>query len=58
MDVKIRLEIARNILNNATKMNMSGGLLLKISRKIDRYIIEYYSENREKKGDVREETYV
>ncbi|MDI3481124.1 MAG: hypothetical protein PWQ97_779 [Tepidanaerobacteraceae bacterium] len=58
MDVKTRLEIARDILNNATRMNMSTDLLLKISRKIDRYIIEYYSENRDKKGDIREKAYV
>ncbi|MCR4430463.1 MAG: Spo0E family sporulation regulatory protein-aspartic acid phosphatase [Tepidanaerobacteraceae bacterium] len=58
MDVKTRLDIARNILNNATKMNMSGDLLLKISRKIDRYVMEYYSESREKKGGAREEANV
>ena len=40
-------KIARNILNNATLMNMSKEILLKISQKLDKYIIEYYEECQE-----------
>ncbi|MDF9408654.1 aspartyl-phosphate phosphatase Spo0E family protein [Pelotomaculum isophthalicicum JI] len=42
MDIKNRIEIARNILINASKMNASEEVLLKISRKIDKYVVEYY----------------
>lgn len=44
MDIKSRIEIARNILVNASKMNANKEILLKISRKIDKYVIEYYRE--------------
>lgn len=40
-----KIEIARNILNNAVKMNMSKDILLKISQKIDTYIVDYYHNN-------------
>jgi len=36
------LEIARNILNNAASMNMNKETILKISKKMDEYIVEYY----------------
>ncbi|MDK2821522.1 MAG: hypothetical protein PWP31_1487 [Clostridia bacterium] len=42
MSEKDKIEIARNILNNAAKINISKGILLKISQKIDKYIVEYY----------------
>lgn len=45
MDVKRRIEIARNLLDNAATMNISKELLLKISVKIDQYIVEYYREH-------------
>ena len=44
MDVKQRIEIARKILNNAADMKVDKEILLKISQKIDKYIIEYYKE--------------
>ncbi|MDS1029259.1 aspartyl-phosphate phosphatase Spo0E family protein [Bacillota bacterium LX-D] len=44
MKIKRKIEIGRNILNNAGKMNMSKEILLKISQKIDRYIVEYYNQ--------------
>lgn len=42
MDEKDKIEVARRILDNAVKMNMSKRILLKISQKIDKYIVEYY----------------
>ncbi|WP_422448862.1 aspartyl-phosphate phosphatase Spo0E family protein [Thermoanaerobacterium sp. DL9XJH110] len=42
-----KIEIARNILNNAAYMNMSKEVLLKISQKIDKYIIEYFRKGGE-----------
>ncbi|BCV22811.1 aspartyl-phosphate phosphatase Spo0E family protein [Moorella sp. Hama-1] len=48
MDEKDKIEVARRILDNAVKMNMSKRILLKISQKIDKYIVEYYWES--KKG--------
>lgn len=36
-----KIELARNILHNAAKMNMSAELILKISQKIDKYVVEY-----------------
>jgi len=36
------LEIARQILYNAYKMNLSKEIILKISQKIDQYVNEYY----------------
>lgn len=38
------LETARNILQNATQMNMSNDIILKISQKIDEYINAYYRD--------------
>lgn len=39
---KDRIEIGRNILNNAANMNINKEILLKISQKIDKYIVEYF----------------
>ncbi len=50
MKIENKIRIARNILNNAAEMNMSKDILLKISQKIDKYIIEYYHENGGQKG--------
>lgn len=44
---KNKIEIARNILNNAVNMNVSKELLLKISQKLDEYIVEYYRNEEE-----------
>jgi len=56
--IENKIEIARNILNNAAKMNMSKDILLKISKKIDKYIVEYYHKNGGQKGEMGEEEYV
>ncbi|MGI5880572.1 MAG: Spo0E family sporulation regulatory protein-aspartic acid phosphatase [Syntrophomonadaceae bacterium] len=47
------LETARNILKNAVEMNMSKEIILKISQKIDKYVLDYYVINRN--VDKREE---
>jgi hypothetical protein len=50
--IENKIEIARNILNNAAEMNMSKSILLKISQKIDKYIVKYYHKNGGQKGDM------
>ncbi len=52
MKIENKIEIARNILNNAAEMNMSKSILLKISQKIDKYIVKYYHKNGGQKGDM------
>jgi len=47
---KDKIKIARNILNNAVKINISKEILLKISEKIDKYIVEYYCKGGGQKG--------
>ncbi|MEW6624430.1 MAG: aspartyl-phosphate phosphatase Spo0E family protein [Bacillota bacterium] len=54
MNKKDKIEIARNILNNAVNMNMSKEILLKISQKIDKYLVEYYLEGKSQKGGLDE----
>ncbi|MDN5301389.1 MAG: hypothetical protein PWQ60_903 [Thermoanaerobacteraceae bacterium] len=54
MDGKDKIEIARNILNNAANMNMSKEILLKISQKIDKYIVEYFRKGGGQKGGLDE----
>lgn len=56
MKKKDRIEIARNILANAADLNLSKETLLKISRKIDRYVVEYYRKSdTQKEGDNKSE---
>ncbi|RJX24742.1 MAG: aspartyl-phosphate phosphatase Spo0E family protein [Dethiobacter sp.] len=50
MNEKDKIKIARNILNNAVKINISKEILLKISEKIDKYIVEYYCKGGGQKG--------
>lgn len=50
MTYKDKIEIARNILNNAASINISQELLLKISQKLDEYIVEYYRNEEERKA--------
>ncbi|MDD3853930.1 MAG: Spo0E family sporulation regulatory protein-aspartic acid phosphatase [Syntrophomonadaceae bacterium] len=47
------LETARNILKNAVEMNIGKEIILKISQKIDKYVLDYYVINRN--VDKREE---
>ena len=49
MTDKDEIEMARNILNNAANINISKELLLKISQKLDKYIVEYYQNEENKK---------
>lgn len=42
MNKKEQLEITRNILNNAVNMNLRKQILLKISQKFDKCVVEYY----------------
>ena len=41
-----RVELGKRLLLNAANMNMSKKILLKISQKLDKYIVEYYKENK------------
>lgn len=47
---KDKIEMIRNILNNATNMNIKKELIFKISQKFDEYIIKYYKENNQHKN--------
>jgi len=55
MNINCKIEIARNILNNAISLNINKEIIQAISKKMDKYIIEYYYEKRNKKGDVNAE---
>jgi len=50
MNIENKIEITRCILISAANMNMNKENLLKISEKMDRYIIEYYDAERKKNG--------
>lgn len=45
MSNKDKIELARNILNNAYDTNVSKEIVLKLSRKVDDYIVDYYKQN-------------
>ncbi|SNX53908.1 Spo0E family sporulation regulatory protein-aspartic acid phosphatase [Thermoanaerobacterium sp. RBIITD] len=53
MNVKDRIETARRILNNAVEMNMRQEIIMKLSKIIDRYIIEYYQTRLEQECDKK-----
>ncbi|MGI6712332.1 MAG: aspartyl-phosphate phosphatase Spo0E family protein [Bacillota bacterium] len=44
MGNKDQIEIARTILYNAININMRKEIILKISQKIDKYIVEYFNK--------------
>lgn len=44
MDVKDKIETARNTLHDAVKINDNKEKILEISRKVDKYIVEYYKK--------------
>lgn len=48
-DILQKIEILRSNLNDAAKKNASKEDLLKISRGIDYYIVEYYQKSVDKK---------
>jgi len=54
VSIENKIKIARNILNNAARMNMRKEILLKISQKMDKYIVEYYHKNLGLRGDTGE----
>lgn len=56
MDINNKIEMARNALNIAVHMNMNREIILKISRIIDEYIVEYYQESQNVGLDKRENT--
>lgn len=45
-NLKEKIEIARNILQNAVSMNMRKEIILKISQKIDKYIMDYFQKEK------------
>lgn len=45
MNKKEKIEMIRNILNNATNMNIRKEIILKISQKFDKHVIEYYQRS-------------
>ena len=54
MNEKDKIEITRNILNKAININMSRTIILKISQKLDEYIVDYYRKiDGEKQKDER-----
>ena len=44
-----KIEVARNILHNAARMNMNKEIILKISQKVDQYIVEHFNKNSSQK---------
>jgi len=44
MKIENRIELGKRLLLNASNMNMNREIILKISQKLDKYIIEYYRE--------------
>lgn len=52
MNIKDKMEVARNILYNATNMNVSNEIILGISQKLDEYIVKYHKETEELKVNI------
>lgn len=50
--MKDKIELARNILYNASDMNVSQEILLKISQKMDKYIVEYLRQSEYQRGGL------
>lgn len=48
---KEKIEMIRNILNNATDLNITKEIILKISQKLDKHVIEYYQEYKQHMDD-------
>jgi len=55
VDIKTRIKIAKNLLNNAIEMNMRKEIIFRISQRIDQYIVKYYIEYGGLKGGSEEE---
>jgi len=52
--MKDKIELARNILYNASEMNAKKETLLQLSQKLDKYIVKYLLESSCQKGDQSE----
>ncbi|MGI6587383.1 MAG: Spo0E family sporulation regulatory protein-aspartic acid phosphatase [Peptococcia bacterium] len=50
--MKDKIERVRNILYKAADLNVSYDLLLQISQKLDKYIVEYLRESESQKGNL------
>jgi hypothetical protein len=55
VDIKTKIEIARNLLNNALDMNVSKEIIHRLSQIIDNYILAYYQERRELGANAEDE---
>ncbi|MBS4537483.1 hypothetical protein GOQ27_03360 [Clostridium sp. D2Q-11] len=58
MRIEDQILIGRNILSNAIDMNMSKEIILKISEKVDNYIIRYYINDKIERDIKKENVYV
>ncbi|MDR5659650.1 aspartyl-phosphate phosphatase Spo0E family protein [Serpentinicella sp. ANB-PHB4] len=45
MNNREKIKVTRNILDNAINMNIRADIVLKISQKLDKYIVEYYNKD-------------
>lgn len=54
MNENEKLEMTRRILINAINNNISNGLVLKISEKLDKHIVDYYlKSNKQEEKQVK-----
>jgi hypothetical protein len=44
LDQLEKIELVRKLLNNGASMNMSKDILLRLSKKVDQYIVDYYKK--------------
>jgi hypothetical protein len=51
MNIKSKIETARDALNNAVNMQMNREIILEMSQMIDEYIVEYYRQSRKVGSD-------
>lgn len=60
MRIEDQLMIGRNILCNAINMNLSKETIIKISQKVDEYIIEYhfYNKKNTKQSDEKKNSHI
>lgn len=52
--MKDKIELVRNILYNAADMNVKQDTLLKLSQKLDKYIVKYLQTSAYPKGEPNE----
>lgn len=57
MDLREKIVLIRNILNNACNMSTNPEIVLKISKEIDKYIVEYLRKNEGKLAGNNEESF-